>query len=98
MKKLPGKPDIVLKKYKTVILINGCLWHMHEKCKYFVIPKTRTEWWLEKLSKNIKRDEDNKKKLKQLGWKVIEIWECSLKKDKIEQTLMNLLEELNCLK
>lgn len=80
---LPGKPDIVLKKYKTVIFINGCFWHQHPNCKYSHIPKTRTEWWQIKLNKNIERDKSNTIKLNQLGWKVITVWECETKKDNI---------------
>lgn len=93
-KSLPGKPDIVLKKYKTAILIHGCFWHGHEGCKYFVVPKTRTEWWLNKINRNIELDEINSRKLKKLGWKVINIYECQLKKDKIEKTLQKLIAKL----
>ncbi len=81
-KRLPGKPDIVLPKYKTVVLINGCFWHGHEGCRYFVVPKTNTEFWVDKISKNILRDRNNEEKLKELGWKVITLWECELKKDR----------------
>ena len=73
-KKLPGKPDIVLPKYKTVILVNGCFWHGHEDCKYFVIPKTRKEWWLDKIKATKQRDEKNKTVLTELGWTVYIIW------------------------
>ena len=78
-KKLPGKPDIVLPKYKTVIFVNGCFWHGHKNCKYFVVPKTRTEWWIEKIVQNKKSDSENYVKLTELGWKVITIFECALK-------------------
>lgn len=94
-KNLPGKPDIVLPKYKTVIFVNGCFWHSHEGCKYYVIPKTRTEWWLNKLSNNKQRDIDNFSKLAVLGWKIITIFECELKAKKLNQTLINLLDELH---
>ena len=87
VKTLPGKPDIVLPKYKTVIFINGCFWHGHEGCRYFVIPKTRTEWWINKISDTQKRDRDAENQLKMLGWKVIVIWECELKKDALNKTL-----------
>src|SRR3954469_19417479 len=80
-KKLPGKPDIVLPKYKTVIFVHGCFWHGHEGCRYFVIPKTRTEWWLEKIGKNKMNDKKKAKALRKEGWKVVEIWECRLKTD-----------------
>jgi DNA mismatch endonuclease (patch repair protein) len=88
-KKLPGKPDIVLPKYKTVIFIHGCFWHGHGGCKYYVVPKTRTEWWLEKIGKNIVNDEKAVKALVEHGWKVILIWECELKNLR-EQTLSHL--------
>lgn len=78
-KKLPGKPDIILPKYRTVIFVNGCFWHGHEGCKYFVVPKTRTEWWLDKINRNIEKDKQNKIMLTNAGWNVIEIWECALK-------------------
>ncbi|MGC4100183.1 very short patch repair endonuclease [Ferruginibacter sp.] len=82
-KKLPGKPDIVLPKYKTVIFVHGCFWHGHEGCKYFKVPQTRTEWWMNKINTNKANDEKAVKALKDSGWKVIEIWECSLKNSKI---------------
>jgi DNA mismatch endonuclease, patch repair protein len=78
-KKLFGKPDIVLPKYKTIINIHGCFWHGHDGCKYYVIPKTRTEWWLQKINRNKERDEENYLKLTQDGWKVLTIFECELK-------------------
>jgi len=94
-KRLPGKPDIVLPKYKTVIFIHGCFWHKHKNCKYFVIPKTRTDWWLTKINGNVKKDEKNYSVLKKLGWKIIVIWECELKPNKYEGTLNNLLLKLS---
>lgn len=78
-KTLPGKPDIVLKKYKTVIFVHGCFWHGHKNCKYFVVPKTRTKWWLDKINGNIARDKKAQRELKKLGWKVINIWGCKVK-------------------
>ena len=78
-KNLTGKPDIVLPKYKTAIFINGCFWHGHQKCKYFVIPKTRTEWWLGKIKKTKERDQYNYKILHKNNWNIIVIWECELK-------------------
>lgn len=89
-KSLPGKPDIVLPKYRTVILIHGCFWHGHPNCKFFIVPKTRTEWWLEKIRGNIERDNLSSAKLIKEGWKVITIWECELKKDKVDETLAKL--------
>jgi len=93
-KSLPGKPDIVLKKYNTVVFIHGCFWHGHNNCKYFVIPKTRTDWWLEKINRNIANDNANYSKLKESGWNIITIWECELKPKKIEITLQNLIIKL----
>ncbi|MBV8391066.1 MAG: DNA mismatch endonuclease Vsr [Mucilaginibacter sp.] len=90
VKDLPGKPDIVLPKYKTVIFIHGCFWHGHEGCKYYVVPKTRTDWWLHKIGTNIANDINAETALKNAGWKVIKIWECLLKKKEIEYTLNNL--------
>ena len=81
-KNLPGKPDIVLKKYKTVIFVHGCFWHGHKGCKYFVVPKTRTKWWLNKINGNIERDKKAQKELKKMGWKVVKIWECKVKNSK----------------
>ena len=91
VKKLPGKPDIVLKKYNAIIFINGCFWHKHKDCKYFVIPKTRTEWWLKKINKNVENDLKHISMLKNLGWNVIIIWECELKPTKRDKTLKNLV-------
>ena len=93
-KDLPGKPDIVLPKYKTVIFINGCFWHGHTGCKYATIPEANHDFWLAKISGNIERDKSNYAKLFELGWKVIEIWQCELKPKFREQTLNNLLTEL----
>ena len=89
-KNLPGKPDIVLPKYKTVIFVHGCFWHGHEDCKYYVVPKTRTEWWLNKINGNVQNDKKAFEALKELGWKIIEIWECELKPTAIETTFINL--------
>ncbi len=76
---LPGKPDIVLPKYKTVIFVNGCFWHGHKGCKWFVPPKTNTEFWNAKFQYNIERDNKNYKKLEDIGWRVLIIWECELR-------------------
>ena len=89
--KLPGKPDIVLPKYKTVIFINGCFWHGHKGCKFFVIPKTRTEWWIKKIKGTIERDEIKIKELEKIGWVVKTLWECELKPEKRTKTLEDLL-------
>ncbi|HSA07099.1 MAG TPA: very short patch repair endonuclease [Candidatus Gastranaerophilales bacterium] len=78
-KDLPGKPDIKLSRYKTVIFVHGCFWHQHKDCKYAVMPKTNREFWENKLGGNVKRDAENKDKLLKMGWKVLIIWECQLK-------------------
>jgi DNA mismatch endonuclease (patch repair protein) len=94
VKKLPGKPDIVLPKYKTVIFIHGCFWHGHEGCKYYVVPKTRTEWWLNKINGNINNDSAAENNLRTAGWKIIKIWECELKNSSSEATLSHLSDTL----
>ena len=81
-KDLPGSPDIVLPKYKTVIFVHGCFWHRHENCKYATTPKTRKEFWEKKFRENINRDNLNQANLSLKGWKIIIIWECQLKGDK----------------
>ena len=91
-KRLPGSPDIVLPKYRTVIFVNGCFWHGHQGCKYFVVPKTNTEFWLNKITSNIGRDAMKTTQLNELGWRVITVWECELKKDKREQTLEYIID------
>jgi len=93
VKDLPGKPDIVLPKYKTVIFINGCFWHGHEGCKYFVIPKARTEWWILKIQGNKQRDDKNIISLTESGWKIVTIFECELKGENRDSTFLNLLNE-----
>ena len=93
-KKLPGRPDIVLPKYKTIVFIHGCFWHGHANCKYYVVPKTRTEWWLNKINTNKDNDTKAIKALKKEGWKIIIIWECNLKPAKIEKTLASLLKKV----
>lgn len=90
-KDLQGKPDIVLPKYRTVIFVHGCFWHGHIGCKYFVAPKTRTDWWLNKIHNNITNDKKATQALKKEGWKIITIWECDLKNAK---ALLKLLKRL----
>lgn len=87
--RLPGKPDIVLSKYRTVIFINGCFWHGHNDCKYFVWPQNNADFWKTKINGNILRDQANQKLLTQKGWRVLVIWECELKKACINETLQN---------
>lgn len=90
---LPGSPDIVLPKYKTVIFINGCFWHKHN-CKRFVWPASNEDYWKKKILRNVERDKINIEKLKELGWKVLTIWECELKKATIEERLEKLINEI----
>ena len=93
-KDLPGKPDIVLPKYKVAIFINGCFWHGHPGCKYATIPVNNHDFWQAKISGNVERDKINIAKLNEMGWRVIEIWQCQLKPKNKELTLSNLLTEL----
>ena len=89
--RLPGKPDIVLPKYKTVIFVNGCFWHAHEGCKYFVWPKNNESFWRTKIQGNVSRDARNKKLLMESGWQVVTVWECELKPAIREDTLTKLV-------
>lgn len=93
-KNLPGKPDITLTKLQTVIFVNGCFWHGHEGCKYFVMPKTKSEWWQKKINETIKRDCKSVQNLKGLGWNPFVIWECELKPEKRESSLRNLYDKV----
>ena len=79
-KSLPGKPDIVLKKYKTVIFVNGCFWHHHENCRDSSLPKTNKDFWEKKINSNVERDRRNKEKLIESGWRVLVIWECEIRR------------------
>ena len=90
---LPGCPDIVLPKYHTVILVNGCFWHKHD-CGRFVWPSSNTEYWIPKINRNVERDKQNHKKLIDMGWKVLIIWECELKKNVREDRLERLIKEI----
>jgi DNA mismatch endonuclease (patch repair protein) len=78
-KKLPGKPDIVLPKHKTVIFLHGCFWHRHEGCKYACTPKTNTKFWVDKIHSNAERDKVSAEKLTALGWNVVTVWECEIR-------------------
>lgn len=93
-KRLPGTPDIVLPKYRTAIFVNGCFWHMHDGCRYFVWPKSNEEFWRNKILTNIARDKNNYSKLHELGWKVIIIWECELKKNNQKEALEGLTSQI----
>ena len=87
-KTLPGTPDIVLKKHKTVVDVRGCFWHGHEGCRYAAIPKTRTEWWKDKLTKTKERDQMNQERIEKMGWRYLVVWECEIRENKFEITLM----------
>ena len=91
-KRLPGSPDIVPPKYKTVIFVNGCFWHKHEGCKYFVWPRNNADFWKKKIESNVMRDIKNYQQLKDLGWKVFVIWECELKRDCRAETLEQIAD------
>ncbi|HWQ47742.1 MAG TPA: DNA mismatch endonuclease Vsr [Methanosarcina sp.] len=91
----PGKPDLVLPKYKTVIFIHGCFWHGHENCKASKLPETNVEFWEKKISDNVARDRKNIEKLKDGGWNVIIVWQCEIKsKAKREERLKLLVEQI----
>ena len=96
-KSLPGKPDIVLPKYRTVIFINGCFWHGHTGCKYYVVPKTKTEWWLNKINMNKARDIKHYTELENSGWRVILLWECDLKSTETSSMLNNAINMMKIL-
>ena len=93
VKHLPGKPDIVLPKYKTVIFVNGCFWHKHD-CPRFVWPSSNTEYWIPKITRNVERDNANHAELQSLGWNVIVIWECELKKKNLADTMRKVEREI----
>lgn len=88
--RLPGHPDIVLRKYRTVIFVNGCFWHGHEGCKHYVIPKTNVSFWQAKIERNRNRDAENLRSLYSMGWHCITVWECQLKPKQRQQTLESL--------
>lgn len=93
-KHLPGKPDIVFPGLRTVIFVHGCFWHRHEGCRYFVVPKTRTEFWLTKIGRNVANDERQQNELRAAGWRVLTVWECELKPALRERTLERLYYSL----
>lgn len=94
VKSLPGTPDIVLAKYHTIIFVNGCFWHGHDGCKYYTHPKTNSEFWADKVKRNIERDLEISSRLECLNWHVITIWECELKKGRLDETINRLMEQL----
>ncbi len=93
--RLPGHPDLVLRKYRTAIFVNGCFWHGHNGCKFFVLPKTNTSFWSAKILRNQERDKETQKQLAEMGWHCITVWECQLKPKCREQTLESLAYTLN---
>ena len=93
-KRLPGTPDIVLPKYRTVIFVHGCFWHGHKECKYYSIPKTNVDFWVSKVSRNQERDQVVWRQLEAKGWFVIVVWECQLKRAKYEETINRVVSEI----
>ena len=91
---LPGKPDIVLPRYKTVVFVNGCFWHGHEGCRWFVPPKTNSDFWNAKFKYNIERDRKNYSKLEEMGWKVLVVWECKIRHGDAQKTLDDLCNRI----
>lgn len=94
-KRLPGSPDLVLPKYRTVIFVNGCFWHGHKGCKYYTTPSTNVEFWTDKVSKNKERDALNNQRLESLSWSIITIWECELKSKAFDATIARVISELH---
>jgi len=92
--KLPGKPDIVLAKYKTVIFVHGCFWHHHQGCKRATWPKSNKEYWIPKIENNIIRDKENIKKIEKLGWKIYIIWECEINGNKLMKRINNIIHDM----
>lgn len=94
-KRYPGRPDIVLPKYHTVIFIHGCFWHRHPFCRYATSPKTNEEYWQKKFELNSARDRKSIEELESMGWHVIVIWECELTKKRFEETMQRVINELS---
>ncbi len=92
VKELPGKPDIVLPKYKTVIEVRGCFWHRHNGCKEATMPKTNVAFWKEKFARNARRDKENAKELKRRGWQVIVVWSCKVKNTRFLKSLLQKIK------
>lgn len=93
-KDLPGKPDIVLPKFKAIVFVHGCFWHGHDGCRRAQLPATRTEWWAQKVARNQERDAEQQAKLREMGWRVVIIWQCQLKASIIADSLALLAEDL----
>ena len=94
VKRLPGSPDIVLSKYRTVIFVHGCFWHGHKGCKNYTIPKTNTDFWTAKVARNQERDQEVWRQLEAKGWSVIIVWECELKKAVLDTTIRRVQAEI----
>ena len=94
VKDIPGRPDIVMRKYKTLIFVNGCFWHGHDGCDKFVMPKSNVEFWQSKISRNRERDLKNYKTLQESGWNVIVVWECGLKSSSFEETMAKVISKI----
>lgn len=95
VKSVPGKPDIVLRKYRTAIFVNGCFWHGHEGCSLYSVPKSNTDFWIAKVQRNRERDQQEYKALNDAGWLVIVIWECQLQKTVLDNTMRQVEHSLN---
>lgn len=93
VRSLPGCPDLVLPKYRSVIFVNGCFWHKHD-CPRFVWPSSNQEYWIPKITRNVERDAKNQQTLKEMGWHIITVWECELKKANFQETMDRLIENL----
>ena len=94
VKGLPGSPDIVLAKYRTVIFVHGCFWHGHRGCKYYTVPKTNTEFWVAKVARNQERDQEVWRQLEAKGWSVVIVWECELKGASLDDTVARVAAEI----
>tara|TARA_Y100000748_G_C15493992_1_gene487536 strand:+ start:1840 stop:2250 length:411 start_codon:yes stop_codon:yes gene_type:complete len=92
-KELPGKPDLTLKRYNSVVFVNSCFWHRHKKCKKSVMPKSNTEFWRDKLEKNVARDKKNIRLLKKQGWNVLLFWECELESRKLSNLYQSIVNQ-----
>jgi DNA mismatch endonuclease (patch repair protein) len=95
VRSVPGKPDIVMRKYRTAIFVNGCFWHGHKGCKLFVLPKTNTNFWRTKIEQNQTRDSKNYDELMHAGWQVIVLWQCKLTKQELDTTMQSVAVSLN---
>ena len=94
VKTLPGTPDLVLPKYRTVIFVNGCFWHGHNRCNHYTVPETNTDYWVKKVRRNKERDAVNIQRLESLSWSVVTIWECELKSKVLQDTIAKIEGEL----